>query len=285
MKALANTVVITGSTSGLGRATALACLRRGGNVVVSSENALALEETREAFVEFGDRVAGMLCDTRSWSQVEALLDLALQHYGSIDCWINNAGATAPSGDAALVPQASGESLINVNILGTYNGSIAALRYFRQCDSGRLLNITGRGEKSPVKGAALYAASKAWIRNFTLTLAREQRDSKVQVGTFNPGLTFTDLTLRPQVLRGFEESQLKGLKMVLPLFGDPACDPAGTMAAIALGEKKMKLENQHRNLLLHLCKRLFTGRRAEIDVDAIEPRIVEPEFSCGSTERE
>lgn len=273
---MSKVVVITGSTSGLGQATAESCLRMGARVLVSSENQEGLATTLGIFAPWKDSVTGLVCDVKDPRQLQSLKDCAIDRFGKIDCWINCAGTTAPSGDAALVPLSRGEMLINTNILGSYQGSIFALRCFREQGYGRLINITGRGEKSAVRGAALYGASKAWLRNFTRTLAKEEKGSEIEVGTFNPGLTLTALTAAPQILCGNEEAQLKGLRMIMPLIGDPASEPGRTLARIALQDKPIRIENQHRRLLPHVLKRLLTGRRADIDVSTIKARIVEPE---------
>ena len=83
--------------------------------------------------------------------------------------------------------------------------LASWRQFREQGSGRLINITGRGERGPVKHAALYCASKSWLRTFTLSLAAEQKGGAISAHTFNPGMMYTELTARPRVLRGNEEA--------------------------------------------------------------------------------
>lgn len=245
-------------------------------MVVSSENAEALATTLAELGGEGERLAGQVADVRDLAQVEALATLALDRFGALHCWINNAGTTAPSGDAAAVPLAIGTLLLNTNILGTYHGSVVAVRHFRRAGAGRLINLVGRGETGPVKGAALYGASKAWVRNFTLAMAKDEAGSGIEIGTFNPGLTLTDLTGRPAVLRGNEAAQLRGLRIVLPLLGSRAEESGASLARLALRERPIARENQHRRLLPRVLGRLLTGRRADIDVEAIAPRVVEPE---------
>ncbi|WP_170287243.1 SDR family NAD(P)-dependent oxidoreductase [Halioglobus maricola] len=272
-------IVITGATSGLGKATAEQLAAAGARLVICSENEAALLKTLTAMGGESDRLSGLVADVTNPDQVEALATQAQLRYGGLDVWINNAGMAAPSGNGALVPMALGEQLINTNILGTYYGSVTAVRHFRNAGcAGRIINMTGRGDKGPVKNAALYSSSKAWLRNFTLALAMEEREHGIEIGTFNPGLTLTGITARPMILAGNEAQQMKGLRTILPLIGDPASEPARSLAALALQTAPIKKENRHRRLLPHVLLRLITGKRADIDVTAIEPRLVAPELS-------
>ena len=268
-------IVITGSTGGLGRAAAEACLGAGARVVISSESESDVASTLSILGGESDVLTGITCDVTVPEQVDALRTHAVATFGRIDCWINNAGISAPSGHAALVPRRMGEALIRINTLGTYYGSVVALRQFRQQGSGRLINVTGRGEKGAVKGAGLYSASKSWLRTFTLSLAEDEESADISVHTFNPGMMYTELTARPRVLRGNEDAQLKGLKMVMPLIGDPPEKAGESLASYALETDLKSRELTHRSLLPLVLKRLLTGQRAE-DIAAIEPQISEPE---------
>ncbi len=154
---MSKVVVITGSSRGLGLATAEACLAAGASVAISSENT---EELEAAPVSDDERVLRISCDVTSEADVRAQRDAAIQRFGRIDAWINNAGTSAPTGATRDVVIATGRQVLGVNILGTYFGSVHAMRQFRKQGSGRLINIVGRGEKHPVPTGALYGSSKA-----------------------------------------------------------------------------------------------------------------------------
>lgn len=264
-------IVITGSSSGLGLATATAALETGARVVISSNVEAELETAYQSLdAKYPGQLAKHCCDVREAADVQGLLDAALAAFGELDAWINCAGTTAPSGPASMVPLAMGRLLIDVNILGSYHGSIAALRYFRAQGRGSLINIVGRGEKSLVAGAALYGASKAWVRQFTLALAKDEPD--LQIGTFNPGMLYTALTARPKVLASQEEKMLKGLRFIMPLIGDTPERAGKRLAELALGKTRFKRENQSRRLLPFVLLRVLSGRRASVDVDAIRADV-------------
>lgn len=268
-------VVVTGSSSGLGLATARVLLQRGAGVVLCSNAQDELADVaRDLSQQYGDRVLAQPCDIRAASQVQQLLDRAVAHFGHLDAWINNAGTTAPSGPVSRVPITAGRLLLDVNIIGTYHGSIAAVRHFCERGAGRLINIVGRGESSPVAGAALYGSSKAWVRQFTLALAKDEPG--LEIGTFNPGLLYTALTAQPRVLADSEDNLLKGLKFIMPLIGDTPEPAAQRLAQLVLGKTRLKLENRSRRLLPFVLKRLLTGQRAHVDVDAIEAQVTPPQ---------
>ena len=91
-------IVITGSTRGIGRGLADEFLKRGHNVVLSGRNKETLEkEIKKAEEEFDNsKVIGLICDVTDYKQVQALWDAAKQAFGTVDIWINNAGMTSTS---------------------------------------------------------------------------------------------------------------------------------------------------------------------------------------------
>lgn len=195
--------VITGSSSGLGLATAQAFAAAGARVVVSSH--LADETARAAawLRARGHSVAGHACDVRELAQVAGLAERAVAALGPIDIWVNNAGVTAVQGPTAAVPPASFTRAVTTNILGTYHGSIVAVQHMGPRGRGKLINIVGQGERRPNPYGNAYGASKTWIRSFTLALAAEERARGLGIFTLNPGLLDTALTREMTVVAGFE----------------------------------------------------------------------------------
>ena len=115
-------------------------------------------------------------------------------------------------------------VINTNIIGVYNGSVVALRYMLPQHSGKLINLLGRGEKKGVPFQNAYSASKVWVRNFTLSLAEENKDSGVEIFAFNPGLVDTDMIRQVEAVAGYEK-RLKPLETVIRLWANPPEVPA------------------------------------------------------------
>lgn len=213
-------VVITGGTRGLGLATAHACAAEGAGVVVGSRSPDAVTRAVDDLRSAGALASGLACDVADLSQVEALAAHAIETFGRFDVWINNAGYAAPYGPTMhLAPRAIVRN-VGTNILGTYHGSLVAMRHFLQNGRGKLINILGRGDDGkPAAMQNAYAASKAWARSFTIGLAKEYRDSGVGVFAFNPGMLTTDFLTDLVAVSGYE-SRLKIMPTIIRMWARP-----------------------------------------------------------------
>lgn len=216
--------VVTGSSRGLGYAIAETYAREGAAVVLSARSEGALRSNVEALTARGYRAAGFPCDVGNLDAVQALAAQTKQTFGSIDIWVNNAGVAVPYGPAASIPVERIERAVQTNILGTYYGSITALEYFLPQRSGKLINLLGRGDGKPVPLQNAYASSKAWVRSFTLALAKEYKDSGVGIFAFNPGLVDTDMLRKLESVPGYER-QLQRLGTVIQLWANSPEVPA------------------------------------------------------------
>lgn len=225
MGSLENKVaVITGSTRGLGLAIAQAYAREGASVVAASRSAESVQKVVDSLQSQGARASGIACDVGELSQVEALAAHALDAFGQFDIWVNNAGISAPYGPTIHVQPEAFVRTVQTNVLGTYHGSIVAMQHFLPKGAGKLINILGRGSREPSPMQNAYAASKAWIRNFTLTLAREYKNSGVGIFAFNPGMMRTELLTRVEVVAGYEAS-LNPLATIIRMWATPPQAPA------------------------------------------------------------
>lgn len=211
--------VITGGTRGLGLAMAQAFAAEGAAVVVASRSPGSVERAVEMLTEQGARASGLPCDVGDIAQVHTLYRHAVETYGQLDIWVNNAGLSAPYGQTLEIDPEHFVQVIQTNILGTYYGSIVAMQHFSAQGRGKLINLLGRGDRQPTPMQNAYASSKAWIRSFTLALAREYKQSGVGVYAFNPGLMPTELLSNVDVIAGHEE-EVQPLKMVMRLWADP-----------------------------------------------------------------
>jgi glucose 1-dehydrogenase len=216
--------VITGGSRGLGYAIAEAYAREGAKVVIASRTRNAVDKALRKLLENGAQAAGLACDVSDMRQVEALAEFAVQKFGGLDIWVNNAGLSAPYGPTAHIPSQDFQSVIDTNITGTYNGSVTAMRYFARQKSGKLINLLGRGDKGSVPLQNAYSSSKVWVRNFTQALAKEYADSGVDVFGFNPGLVRTDMISNVEAVSGYEQ-RLNPLRYVTLLWGNEADVPA------------------------------------------------------------
>ncbi len=216
--------VITGSTRGIGLAIAEAYAREGAAVVISSRTQAAVDATVQRLQEAGYRAAGLACDVSRPEQVSALAHLAVQTFGKVDIWFNNAGLETAYGPTMSYSAEDFTKVVQTNILGVYHGSRTALQLFLPQRSGKLINMVGKGYKGPAPYQNAYGASKAWVLSFTKALAQEYADSGVDILNFSPGMVITDMLTQFDVVQGHEH-RLKAFPAVLRILGRKPDYPA------------------------------------------------------------
>lgn len=279
------TAVITGSTRGFGLAMARAYARAGARVVVASRSKASIDQALEVLQQQGGEASGMACDVGERQQVEALANFALQNYGHFDVWINNAGISAPYGPTVHIEPEAFITVLKTNIFGVYYGSIYAMRHFLPRRAGKLINILGRGDRSPVPMQNAYASSKSWVRAFTLALAKEYQESGVGIYAYNPGLMQTDLMEKIEVVSGYE-GRLSPLTTVMEMWANPPEVPAEKAVWLASSATDGRTGLEIKELdLLHILggivrlgiRRLSRqkGSDYQMQVHSVAPCIPEP----------
>lgn len=163
-------MVITGASSGIGRATAGLAAARGATVVLAARDIDALELAAGAIRTRGGRALAVECDVSRPEQIEALAMRALEHYGGIDTWINNAGLSI-YGRLDEVPLDDQRALFDVNYWGTVAGSLTAARAMAQ-NGGVIINVGSVASDRAVPLQGAYCASKHALKAFTDTLRME-----------------------------------------------------------------------------------------------------------------
>lgn len=216
--------VITGGTRGLGLAIAGAYIREGAAVVVASRSADAVAQAVARLQSNDVRVAGIPCDVGDLAQVQALKKHALDTFGQLDIWINNAGIAGPYGATAHITPEMFTAVLQTNIIGTYHGSWVAMQHFLPRHEGKLINILGAGSRRPMPMQNAYTSSKGWMKNFTTILAQEYKESGVGVYAFNPGMMITELLTQVDAVEGYE-GRLASFDAVIRMFGKPPEVPA------------------------------------------------------------
>lgn len=187
------TIVITGSTRGIGRGLAEQLLARGADVVVSGRSADTVEQTVEELTATGrGRVTGRACDVRSRKDLQALWDLAVEEYGTVDLWINNAGISAARRPLWEISDETVEAVVETNLSGTIFGTQVALAGMTRQGHGTVYNLEGFGSNGQkAEGMGLYGATKRAV-SYLSDAANKDLGDGVRVGTISPGIVVTDL---------------------------------------------------------------------------------------------
>lgn len=186
------TAVVTGASSGIGRAIAETFVADGADVVICSRTRADVEAVAEE-LNAADRPGSTFAveaDVTDRSDVEALADAAVEEFGGVDVLVNNAGGAGEGGPLHDVPPEEWEAIVEVNLTGTYNVTRAFAGALRE-DGGAVVNTASMAGRYGVAGMGPYSAAKAGVVSLTRTLAAEWADDDVRVNAVNPGFIATD----------------------------------------------------------------------------------------------
>ncbi|QEE62334.1 SDR family NAD(P)-dependent oxidoreductase [Salinibacterium sp. dk2585] len=178
------TVVMVGASSGFGRGAAIALVELGANVVLAARRGEVVEALA---AELGERALPVTADVTSYDDMRHLADAAVQRFGSVDVWVNNAGIGA-MGFFWDIPIEDHSRVVDITLKGVINGSHVALNLFRGQGHGTLVNIASIDSEVPLALQNTYAASKAGVLSLTRALREELRIAElddIRVGAVLP----------------------------------------------------------------------------------------------------
>ncbi len=184
--------LVTGASSGIGRAIALAWAREGAKVVVSDVNAQGGEETAALVRSAGGDALFVACDVGSAADCEALVNRAVAHYGRLDVACNNAGIGGPQAPTADYPLDGWAQVININLSGVFYGMKYQIAAMLKNGGGSIVNmasILGAGGSAT---APAYTAAKHGVLGLTKAAALEYGAQGVRINAVGPAFIHTPM---------------------------------------------------------------------------------------------
>lgn len=182
-------IVITGASSGIGRATALRLVEAGAKVVLGARREEPLADLAAEISAAGHEAVFRPTDVRRRADVQALADLALERFGRLDVWVSNAGIGPISKFDALRVD-DWDAMIDINIKGVLYGIAAALPIFRRQGAGHFVHVVSTAGLQLVPTMGVYAGTKNAVRTITEVL-RQEAGPDLRVTEISPGMTSTN----------------------------------------------------------------------------------------------
>ncbi len=216
--------VVTGSGSGLGRALALELAKRGAAVVVSDVDVDRMQETVALVEATGGRATGLAADVRDPAALDALREEALDRFGALDLWVNNAGV-AGAGAVGEAPLEDWNWVLDIDLRGVVYGCHAAVPHFAEQGRGVVLNVASSAGLIATPGMGPYNVAKAGVVALSETMYCELRNKGVGVTVLCPTFFQTNLL---ETIRGPAHMAKMGAKLMKASRLD-----AGDIAATAL----------------------------------------------------
>ena len=186
---MTKTILITGATAGFGRASARRFIHGGWNVIGTGRRSERLRELQE---ELGDAFLPLEIDMRDREAVESLADLS-PPWGEIDLLLNNAGLAPPTDPLPDTDWERIEQVIETNVTGLVALTRVLLPKLVE-RKGQIINLASVAATYPYKGGAVYAGTKAFVRQFSLDLRCDLAGTGVRVTSVEPGMAETEFTL-------------------------------------------------------------------------------------------
>lgn len=202
--------LVTGSDSGIGKASAIALAKAGADVVVTyhkdDQNA---KETKQQIEAAGRRAVIIQTDVSDLKQAEALFQQSVEHFGTVDILVNNAGINGAHKQVADMEPEEFEKTLRTNLFGPFYLCRLFVQHRRKTGGkGKIVNVSSIHEEVVQPGTADYCASKGGLRNLMRALSLEVAAEGINVNNVCPGLIITPINQPllddPQKLKKAEE---------------------------------------------------------------------------------
>jgi len=189
--------LITGAGSGVGKAAALALLAEGWSVALAGRRAEPLQAVARASGAEGDRVLVAPADVSSESDVQALFEAVIAHFGRLDLLFNNAGVNAPGVPLEELALAQWKQVVDINLTGMFLCIQAAFRVMKQQTprGGRIINNGSISATTPRPNSIAYTATKHAVTGLTKAASLDGRKHDIAVGQIDIGNAATEMAMR------------------------------------------------------------------------------------------
>jgi NADP-dependent 3-hydroxy acid dehydrogenase YdfG len=196
------TAIVTGASSGIGRAIAETLGAAGAHVVLAGRTQAAMDESRKQIEEAGGRASVVTADLRDVAQVRGLVDAAVAETGRLDIMVNNAGLSYPAPILEGNPE-EWRAMLETNVLALLVGCQAAVKAMRACGAkGHVVNISSIAAQRADSG--VYGSTKHAVNAISATLRNELEDDDIRVVNVMPGAVATNFARNfdPEFVAGF-----------------------------------------------------------------------------------
>ena len=183
--------VVTGGGRGIGEGIAIALAEAGAKVVVAARREEEIAQVAAKIQAEGGEALAVATDVTDENALEHLAQTAVDKWGRLDIWVNNAGRSPLRMPAAEMPREEWYRTLDLNLSAVYTGCLMAARFMQR---GSIINITSGAGTGPVPGSAHYGAAKAGTNSLTWTLAAEFAPD-IRVNAVAPGAIPTEVMLK------------------------------------------------------------------------------------------
>ena len=216
--------IITGASSGIGKATALALAKAGINVALVSRSLNSLETVAQACTQQGVKAKPYVMDLSELTKIPATIQEIVADFGDIDIIVNNAGM----GYTNLLretPLADWQQVINLNLTSDFQCVQGVLPRMRERKQGTIINVASIAATQAFPEWGAYSVSKAALLSFSKVLATEERSHGIRVMTVSPGAVNTPIWDTDTVKADFERSAMLTPELVAQTILQAALLPA------------------------------------------------------------
>jgi NADP-dependent 3-hydroxy acid dehydrogenase YdfG len=202
--------IITGASSGIGEATALALSKAGAKVAIGARRTDRLESLREKIEKNGGEAFVQKLDVTKKSECDSFVDAVIKKWGTVDILVNNAGLM-PLSFFKNLKVSEWDQMIDVNIKGVLYCTAAVIPHLNAKKSGHIVNISSVAGRIVFPAGSVYCATKHAVAAFSEGLRQEfSVRSNIRVTSIEPGVVATELndTITDESLKGFVEATKK-----------------------------------------------------------------------------